>query len=142
MTDGYAKALKLERDRESEKRKRDQAEKSDIAAQRNFERGFHHLGDLPHDGERYESWVSDKGDGVERIIDACDREANFYRRRLNSARQSLIRNHRDWLPVFNLVIKNGSANREESIACLTLKRLRKLPNGKPPKCTTGTSCTS
>ena len=86
------------------------------------------------------SWLSDNGAGVERIIDACDREDNFYERRRKWGADHLRNHgHAAWLPVYHLATKNGNHDRKESISCLALK---KLQNGSPPKGATGVPCGS
>ena len=124
----YRASLKRERDRDRSHRQTKQGE---------FEAAFVSLDQFPADAEKYESWYSDGGGGVDAIIDHCDGTTpeTLYARRLKNARRRLQRAHPEWLDVFNLVVRNGS-NRKESIWALVSKAPQ---NGNGQKCATGTT---
>ena len=118
---------KLERDRERSKRNAQKREHLLDVLYLDFE--------AAENWENSPSWLSDKGQGVERIIRACDGEIgeNFYLRQLESARRKVKRHLPKSLAVFDLVVENGS-NRKESICRLALKKAR---NGTPPRSNIG-----
>jgi len=118
----YRASLKRERDRDRSHRQTKQGE---------FEAAFVSLDQFPADAEKFESWYSDGGGGVDAIIDHCDGTTpeTLYARRLKNARQRLRRNAPELLEVFNLVVKNGK-NKEESIWEMVVN---KRTNGRPPE---------
>ena len=120
------KCEKRERDRERFKRK---------AAKRQHLAAMISLDALPPDAEKFNSWLSDNGEGARRIIDACDGilEESYFDRLIASARRKVKSLMPECLEVFDLIIENGS-NRKESIWMLMLK---KRPNGRRQKCFIG-----
>ena len=129
----YRMSVKRERDREREARKTSRRGKIRSA--------LHFLDfEAAEAAENSPSWLSDEGAGVERIIDACDWEDNFYERRRKWGADHLRNHgHAAWLPVYHLATRNEHHDRKESISCLALK---KLQNGTPPSSITGTPCGS
>ena len=125
MTEDMRRCLKRERDRERRWR---------TTPQGAFESSMLSLDQGARVGESNISneWMSDKGLGVERLVDAIDGvgDLSWYNRRIRAARERLKRAHPELLKVFDLIIKNGN-NRKESICQLMKSTLRKRHNGMP-----------
>ena len=126
MSDGYRKALKRESDRNRSRRKSQQGA---------FEASFVSFDQFPADAEKYESWYSDNGAGVDAIVAHCDRAELARSVMLKRAREKVRYATPELLEVFNLVVKNGT-NRKESIWEL-MKTAERRTDGTPPENATG-----
>lgn len=122
MTEDMRRCRKRERDRERERRKAEQGK---------FEASFLHIDHVKAEMlEKSPPWLSDRGSGVERLVDAIDgvNDLSWYNRRLKVARETLRRAHPELLEVFDLIVKNGK-NRKESIWEMVKSALRKPLSG-------------
>ena len=112
MSEEYAKCLKRERDREAKRRETEQgAFEAEMLS-------FDTLMDSFEDPSKA-AIFSDNGTGAEAVVDHCDGVTPESRRArcIRNARNRLKRAYPHLVPVFDLVVKNGS-NRKESIWAL------------------------
>jgi len=114
MEAGYQLCLKREYDRERKRK---------ATKQGAFEASFVHFDfekEESRERERSTSWLSDNGRGARRIYRALDpKKAKPTREQLiDRAKHRIARHNKECLPVFWLILKNGS-NRKESIWELT-----------------------
>jgi len=125
----YAQCVEWERKREVYTR---------TTPQGAFERSLVHLDELPHDDEMPTGWASDGGQGVERMIEAIDGPQRGTREQaIQKAQMKVIRQCPHRLPVFWLVLKNGT-NRKESICELVKTMPTAVITGR--KCSISATC--
>lgn len=120
---------------ECEKRERDRERKHRETCQGEFEASMLSLDHVPEDSEKYCSWFSDNGAGVEAIVNHCDRSAtgsgggcgspewmvSYYSLMETCARNRLRRSNRRLVEVFDLALEYGDRRRCDSIWQLLLR---------------------